>query len=618
VIEPSTRTPGTDAQPPPGPSPWPGLRAYADADRPRFHGREDDVRRLYRVARASRATLLHGPSASGKTSLLRAGLLPRQQEEDALTVYVQMDGAEQAPTLVTQVKRAIASAVEEQGMRGPEPREHETLWEYLHQSGGWFWSRSHRIVMPFIVLDQFEEVLAAEAAPSLERDAFFRDLADLTEDRVPAEFRRRLEDDPSLEEWYASERHHYKILISVRDESKGEIDRVKDLISPKLLQNAYRLEPLRGDQAMAAVLGPGSSLVGPELAERIVRKAAADEEDQRPLEELRVHPAALSVLCMRLDEERLRRGGGRFTEAIIEAFGSDVLREFFEDGLRESTRGFASPSGRFAEWWERRTHERRLQRAHRAIEERLLTEDDRRREVEFPDLQGAQGLDGPAVDALLERDILRGSSESGRSLLRLSHDVLVRPVRQSGRTHSWHWIQRLRGLIVTAAVAAILLGLAGGFGLGLAWGERAADPSTGILYRAYVLLDSLNTAKDSIYAAANRVNEGDGSLTDDDSAAVRTALIRADHILSYVDSVGRCADVRRPAGADFAPSSVMAMVCQNRGYLATQAGLVGLARGAEGAQTILVSRGFYALTDSFDLNREEINAAYAEMLDGGD
>jgi hypothetical protein len=66
--------------------PWRGLLPYDEGDAPRFFGRTDDVHRLADKLDREKLVILTGPSAAGKTSLLRAGLIPglRQRRRDEL------------------------------------------------------------------------------------------------------------------------------------------------------------------------------------------------------------------------------------------------------------------------------------------------------------------------------------------------------------------------------------------------------------------------------------------------------------------------------------------------------------------------------------------------------
>ena len=57
-------------------SPYPGLSAFTEDDADFFFGREDDISQLWRKITARRLLALIGPSGVGKSSLLRAGLIP--------------------------------------------------------------------------------------------------------------------------------------------------------------------------------------------------------------------------------------------------------------------------------------------------------------------------------------------------------------------------------------------------------------------------------------------------------------------------------------------------------------------------------------------------------------
>ena len=68
---------------PPGRAPYPGFLAFDEDDAAIYFGRDDDVRRLIqrldsrRIEGGKRFVLVLGESGTGKSSLLRAGLLPR-------------------------------------------------------------------------------------------------------------------------------------------------------------------------------------------------------------------------------------------------------------------------------------------------------------------------------------------------------------------------------------------------------------------------------------------------------------------------------------------------------------------------------------------------------------
>ncbi len=59
--------------------PFPGLAAFQDADADRFFGRSDDIARLVAHLRRQPLLVVVGPSGTGKSSLIRAGVIPTLQ-----------------------------------------------------------------------------------------------------------------------------------------------------------------------------------------------------------------------------------------------------------------------------------------------------------------------------------------------------------------------------------------------------------------------------------------------------------------------------------------------------------------------------------------------------------
>lgn len=62
------------------PCPYPGMVPFRSDDARFFHGREDEIERMLRHLRHQRMLFVIGPSGSGKSSLIAAGLLPRLAE----------------------------------------------------------------------------------------------------------------------------------------------------------------------------------------------------------------------------------------------------------------------------------------------------------------------------------------------------------------------------------------------------------------------------------------------------------------------------------------------------------------------------------------------------------
>ncbi|MEM9492439.1 MAG: ATP-binding protein, partial [Myxococcota bacterium] len=87
-----------------GVSPLRGLTPFAESESELFYGRENDIAELAHLVSANsfRAGLLYGENGVGKTSLLRAGLVP-QLREQGLVVFLCEDSSDPVGTFTAQI-----------------------------------------------------------------------------------------------------------------------------------------------------------------------------------------------------------------------------------------------------------------------------------------------------------------------------------------------------------------------------------------------------------------------------------------------------------------------------------------------------------------------------------
>ncbi len=141
-----------DEEPPSGPPPpFRDLAPLTERDRGRLYGREHDVLRLARRIDPARPVVLTAPSGTGKTSLLRAGLVPYLDAAGITSIYLACEPG--APAALAQAIGGV-----------------DSLPEAL---AAWHATRGRRLV---VILDQLEAAFAGgegEALLSelLERDA---------------------------------------------------------------------------------------------------------------------------------------------------------------------------------------------------------------------------------------------------------------------------------------------------------------------------------------------------------------------------------------------------------------------------------------------------------------
>lgn len=142
-----------------GREPYPGLAAYEESDADFFHGREAQVEAVWRKLRHSRLLALAGPSGVGKTSFLRAGLLPARPA--TWGVLVTTPGHAPLRSLRAAVVReltgdpdALVAIVQGEGTDAD-------LAAMRH------WRRQHQEVL--LVMDQFEELFTL-CAPAVRQE----------------------------------------------------------------------------------------------------------------------------------------------------------------------------------------------------------------------------------------------------------------------------------------------------------------------------------------------------------------------------------------------------------------------------------------------------------------
>src|SRR3569833_2715363 len=87
--------------------PWLGLASFTEESRAYFYGRVVEVAELARRVQRKLLTVLFGQSGLGKTSILRAGLVPRLRGQGYCPVYDRIDYSREAPEPAEQIKLAI-------------------------------------------------------------------------------------------------------------------------------------------------------------------------------------------------------------------------------------------------------------------------------------------------------------------------------------------------------------------------------------------------------------------------------------------------------------------------------------------------------------------------------
>jgi hypothetical protein len=388
-------------------NPWPGLLAFRERDQEFFQGRRTESADLFRLVMRERVVVFFGLSGLGKSSLLQAGLFPLLRRERVLPVYIRLDFSPEKPDLAAQVKMAIAHEAAEAEIEAPGLDPAGTLWEYFHRRDADYWDRRNRPVSPLLVFDQFEEIFtigrfSPERAAVAE--AFFAQLADLSEGRPPAELKARLDEHPEGAKAFSFGHHDYKILLSIREDFLAELEDLR-VQMPLLGLNRLRLGRMNGEAALS-VVSQASHLVDADVAEQIVRFVAAAKPGT-PLAHLEVEPALLSVVCRELNNRRRSRQESKITASLLQGSQQQVLTELYENSVADLPK-----------------------EVRRFVEDRLITVSGYRNSEAMENALSTPEVTRDAIALLVQRRIIR-RDDRGVERLELSHDLLTGVVRAS-------------------------------------------------------------------------------------------------------------------------------------------------------------------------------------------
>ncbi len=257
-----TRRPSSDdaaSHLPSAARPYKFLDYYTERDASLFFGREQEVGAICSQILARRAFILHGRSGVGKSSILRAGLMPKLKAQGHL-VFVIRSFTDPVHQMVNALSRVCA--LEAGGESSPD--QIIQLMQLIRRVD------DGRYVIFF--LDQFEEffTLLSEEA----RSHFLTAARELTSGDLPV-----------------------RLVFALREDLLAEMSQLKTAM-PEIFHHEYRLKRLNREQAELAITGPARA-VGCRYEPELVARLLADIGDAGG-----VDPPQLQIVCDNLYDSR--------------------------------------------------------------------------------------------------------------------------------------------------------------------------------------------------------------------------------------------------------------------------------------------------------------------------
>jgi hypothetical protein len=404
-------------------SPFVGPRPFEKEDSDRFFGRTRETEELLSLIIAHRAVLVYAQSGAGKSSLLRAGVIKRLEEQQ----YQVLRSARVHGLLPNDVPpESVQNIFVYHALQylaatlpsGQSIKDHAktTLSEFLKPLVAAPAAGEESSPPLIVILDQFEEFFTTNQHRWQERRPFFDQLA------------QALHDLPTM-----------KVVFVMREEYIAQLEPFAESL-PEKLRPRMHLERLRGNAARSAVVKPfqnrGLSFdpnAADELMAELSEIRVAEGDKFRETRGEFVEPVQLQVVCQSLWENlpsEWRNGpnassdGSRLiTAEYIERFGDvdNALACYYD---RSVERAAAASEGKIGEGELRRW-----------FGTALITPTGTRG-LAFRGAPGATWrIPGLALKELEEAHVIRREDRSGTITHELTHDRFIEPIQKSN--HKW-------------------------------------------------------------------------------------------------------------------------------------------------------------------------------------
>ena len=296
-----------------------GIIPYDEEGIFEFAGRTDETWSLYDRINRNDYTVYYAASGEGKSSLIRAGLLPVLRRRDYFPIYVVFNDIElNDPESIGQVLLSRINSVLNKEEYKDKVFYEQSSWSKLHfdenqsnrlKTNLWWKLRNYCFkkgdieLKPLYIFDQFEEVFTK--ANYIWTDEFFRWLEEISTDYVP-ESLKDIVDTLGIE---VPTQKNFKALFSFRTEYLGDLDYwcVQKHFIPSLQENRMCLKPLTTKGA-EEVININREVLGP-YTDKIILGCSEPNINIRNENQPCVYALILSVVCQTLssvpDDERI-------------------------------------------------------------------------------------------------------------------------------------------------------------------------------------------------------------------------------------------------------------------------------------------------------------------------
>ena len=405
---------------------YPGIRPFEAADQNTFFGRDRDLESLSLVVRQQPLTVLFGKSGTGKSSLVRAGLLPRL-EADLWDTRIFRFGAflpgldsRSLPQLLLEHAQQSSKNLEQRNWLDELAEQHNiplSLWHMLKKRE---FEADFNKKKTLLVFDQFEEIFTW---PQEQLEIFKDELANVLFGRAPLAYQDALHASnfdlpPDLMEQLLAPLE-VRLLFVMRSDRLSLLDRLKDRM-PGILQARYEIKPFTKEQAESALAQP-ARMAGDFTSPPFDFEPAAMDRllDKLENNQGEIEPFQLQILGQALEQRIQDNPSNTRIQPQYLPEMEHIYANYYQNELAKLSPDVAKL-------------------AQRAIEDGLLFESSdgqvRRLSLYEGILEQQYNLSPPALRQLTNTFLLRAEPDTrGGYNYEIAHDTLIAPILESKR-----------------------------------------------------------------------------------------------------------------------------------------------------------------------------------------
>lgn len=393
---------------------YPGINSFETNDTDIFFGRNDDRQKLADLTEIEKSVLMYARSGLGKSSLLKAALIPELQARGYQPYYIRL-GLHQENNL-SPVQNIIRRTV----IAGLKQLPATFLQKFINRTNSlWYAFKSLQLNDPqsdppiALIFDQFEEIASY---PDRHVTELKQQLSELLYTPIPKDYLEALKDDDLLEAPLSETELdllykplRIRVVFAIRSDQMSVLNELSDHL-PNILKVFYELKPLSGNQALQAIVEPArreGEFITPAFGYRDdalnkILKALASGKDE-------IDTAQLQILLQYIEKDLVQKNG----DGEISAEDLGDLNKVYKDYYRNSLQKLAAEQ----------------EQAQVLIEDKLIAGG---RRVSYDMALCLQLVSPLTLEALIDTRLLRREPNTlGGYSYEISHDSLVASILET-------------------------------------------------------------------------------------------------------------------------------------------------------------------------------------------